>query len=69
MQKCEHTIRSARGKGTVTTELNRSKAIKAYCTECMGWETNPSDCDIKLCPLFPWRGKSLLAWKKTETIK
>jgi len=63
MQIAVHTIRAVDG-GTVTAKLNRSKAIKAMCTECMGFEGNPSECTSALCPLFPWRGKILLAWKK-----
>lgn len=63
MQITKHTIRTVDG-GTVTVELNRSKAIKAMCSECMGWEENPRDCTSTLCPLYPWRGKILLAWGK-----
>ena len=66
MQKCKHTIRTANG-GTITAELNRGKAIKAMCTECMGFESNPKECTSKLCPLYPWRGKLLLAYTKDES--
>lgn len=62
-RKTIHTIRSANG-GTVTAELNRGKAIKAMCTECMGFEAHPKECTSKLCPLYPWRGKLMLAYKK-----
>jgi hypothetical protein len=68
MQITEHTIRAADG-GTVTAKLNRGKAIKAMCTECMGFEGNPRDCTSKLCPLFPWRGRILLAWRNKEPVK
>ena len=67
MQKTIHTIRTADG-GTITTELNRGKAIKAMCTECMGFETNPKECTSKLCPLYPWRGKIMLAWESITPL-
>lgn len=41
-------------------KLTKSKAIKCYCTQCMGWETNPKDCEITECPLYLYRGKTLL---------
>ncbi|MFA5298621.1 MAG: hypothetical protein WC389_10500 [Lutibacter sp.] len=62
-----HTIRSADG-GTISTELTRTKAIKAMCTECMGFEANPKECTSKLCPLYPWRGKTMIAWKKQGRV-
>ena len=40
--------------------LNRSKAIKAKCTECMGWEGDPKQCTAIHCPLYPWRGRTLI---------
>ena len=40
----------------------RGLAIKMFCTECLGHEDNPSTCTSKLCPLFPYRGKSQKAW-------
>jgi hypothetical protein len=63
VQKCIHTIRTKDG-GTVTAELNRSRAIKAMCTECMGFEANPKECTSTLCPIYPWRGKLMLAYKE-----
>ena len=57
-----HKIRGNRG-GVVDCELTRGKAIKAMCTECMGWETNPKDCMSILCPLYPYRGKIMLAYE------
>jgi len=45
----------------------RSKAIKAMCTECLGFEDHPSSCTSPLCPLFPFRGKILLAYKEGES--
>lgn len=47
----QHTIRAKDG-GVVEVTLNRTRAIKAMCTECMGYsEANPKDCPAKLCPL------------------
>lgn len=62
----KHTIR-AKDSGTVEVELTRNRAIKAMCTECLGFgEAHPKDCTDKLCPLFPFRGKIQLAWGKRE---
>ena len=56
-----HTVKTRDG-GTVAVELTRGKAIKAYCTECMGYEGHPKDCPSIYCKLFPFRGKTRLAY-------
>ena len=38
-------------------------AIKVMCTECLGFETHPSECTAITCPLFPYRGKTERAWR------
>ena len=46
--------------GTITIQdFTQRKAIKAFCTACLGWETHPKDCTSTHCPLFPYRGKTL----------
>lgn len=63
-----HTIRKApTGRGTVEVELTPAKAIRAFCTECLGWETHPDDCEAVHCPLYPFRGKTTLAWGRQRT--
>jgi hypothetical protein len=62
-QIVKHTIRT-KNCATVEVVLNRGKAIKAFCTECMGWEEHPRECTDKLCPLYPWRGKIMLTYDK-----
>ena len=47
----------------------RSKAIKAFCTECLGHEIHPKECTTVCCPLYPFRGKTLVAWKDGRPIK
>jgi hypothetical protein len=54
----DHTVRTRSG-GRIDLKLSPRQAIKAFCTECMGWEVNPVDCAAELCPLFPFRGKTL----------
>jgi len=49
-----HTMR-ARDGGTVTIATSRARAIACFCTECLGWETNPKDCTSPLCALYPFR--------------
>lgn len=58
-----HTVRAADG-GTATLSLCASQAIKLMCVECLGFEGNPkTDCQSPLCPLFPWRGRTLASHK------
>ncbi len=39
-----------------TGKLTRSKAIKLFCQECMGWQAHlVRDCPSKTCVLFPYR--------------
>ena len=51
-------IRNPHG-GTVETNLTPQQAIRAFCTECLGWQGDPKDCASVLCPVWPYRGKSL----------
>ena len=38
-------------------EFTRTEAIKAFCTECLGFgECHPNECSDSLCPLFNFRG-------------
>ena len=54
----KHTIRHRSG-GIVVVTLTPSKAIKCFCTECLGWaEEHPKNCQDIFCPLYPFRGKS-----------
>lgn len=64
-QRKHHTMRT-NTNGRVTLLLNRKVAIQAKCTECMGWEGNPKDCTAILCPLYPFRGKTLRTYSKKE---
>ena len=65
----EHTIR-ARDGGFVKVTLNRNRAIKAMCTECMGYsEANPKDCTSPYCPLYLFRGKIQLAYQEGKEIE
>ena len=58
----EHTIRTKSGK-LKKVSYSRSQAIKVMCTECSGHgEFHPKDCTDKYCPLFPFRGRMLLAY-------
>lgn len=51
-----HTVRTRDAKTKEIKNYTRGKAIKLFCTECLGWgESNPRDCTAPLCPLFPFR--------------
>ena len=55
----KHTVRTRDG-GTITLSVfTRGKAIKVFCTECMGWDMHPKECTDPHCPLYPYRGQSL----------
>ena len=61
MPEKRHRIRSRSGDPVEVGEYTRSKAIKAFCTECMGFFEHPRECTDARCPLYPFRGKTLLA--------
>ena len=60
--KKEHTFRTKDG-GTKTQVISRKQAISLFCMECMGWEVHPNDCTSPMCPLFPYRSKTMLSQK------
>lgn len=63
-----HTVRCADGKlKTIDNYVSRSKAIKLMCTECMGWDAHPNGCTDINCPLYPFRGKTLMAYSRTSS--
>jgi len=41
--------------GTKEVTYSRTKAIKMFCTECLGFETHPKECISKNCALYPFR--------------
>jgi hypothetical protein len=58
-----HTVRTRDG-GVKTLKYGRKLAIRLACTECLGWEDHPKDCTSPLCPLFPFRGITLLSQRR-----
>lgn len=59
-----HTIHAQDGGLVEAKHYTRHRAIKAFCTECLGWEGNPAgDCTSPNCPLYPFRGRSMVAWR------
>ena len=57
-----HTVRTKDGN-TKPLRMGRKLAVQAFCTECLGWEDEPRDCTAALCPLYPFRGKTLATQK------
>jgi hypothetical protein len=50
-----HKIKNSKGK-LVDVEMTRSKAIRYFCYECMGWQKSEvRNCTAPNCPLFPYR--------------
>lgn len=59
----EHTIRTKNGK-LKKVKITKNIAIKLMCTECLGYgEAHPSECSSVNCPLYPFRGKTLMGLK------
>jgi len=66
MENSIHTIRSRDGKTVTVKNYYRTKAIKFMCMECVGWEDDPKDCTSPLCPLFPFRKRTLLSQRGND---
>ena len=59
-QRFDHTVRSPNGE-VMIPNLRAIEAIRLNCAECMGWHLAEIDrCVDKLCPLWPWRGRTTL---------
>jgi hypothetical protein len=58
--RIKHTIRTSEN-GRVELDLTPGLAIKLKCVDCLGYETHPSTCTATLCPLYPFRGNSMLS--------
>lgn len=56
----KHTIKTSEN-GRVDVDLTPSLAIKLKCVDCMGYESHPDTCTATTCPLYPYRGKSMLS--------
>ena len=54
-ESVKHVVRAKNYK-LIELNLTRKSAILAFCMECLGWEGHPSECTVKLCPLYPYRG-------------
>ena len=54
----DHTIRTQHDEHMTYDPYPRSLAIKCFCSECMGWDSDPvTECTSTMCPLFPYRGR------------
>jgi hypothetical protein len=48
--------------------LTRSKAIKAHCFECSGWNrAEVRKCAIRTCPLYPFRTGTVKRDKSSDS--
>ena len=66
MALSSHKVRTADGGAVELPRYGRQLAIRAMCSECMGWESHPKDCTATLCPLYPFRGKTLRTRKGSK---
>lgn len=57
-QTVEHEIRTREGH-TKKLRYGRKMAVALMCTECMGWENDVEGCTSPLCPLFPFRKRTM----------
>jgi len=63
----KHTVRHRDGGVIEVDNYSPTKAIKLFCSECMGWEANKgqtlketiADCPSTKCPLYALRGALL----------
>uniref|UniRef100_A0A6M3LD22 Uncharacterized protein n=1 Tax=viral metagenome TaxID=1070528 RepID=A0A6M3LD22_9ZZZZ len=54
----EHTIRSKDGTLIDVPKYSPKKAMRAFCSECLGWVGNAkTDCTSPNCPIYPFRGR------------
>lgn len=50
-----HKIKNDKGE-LVEVSMTRSRAIRFFCYECMGWQKQEvRNCTAPSCPLFPYR--------------
>lgn len=57
----KHSVRSNIGT-FIDVDINKGRAIKIMCTECMGYKENPDECTDFHCPLFPFKKKTRIAF-------
>jgi hypothetical protein len=62
----EHEVRTKDGGTKILDEYARKRAIHVFCTECYGWEGDPSECPSTMCALWPFRGKTLAAYHSAD---
>ena len=58
-----HTVRTADGGTRTFARYGRKLAVSCHCTECCGFELDPAGCTSPLCPLFPYRARTLATKK------
>ena len=63
--KRTQTFLCANGKYK-TAHLSPRNAIRAFCVQCLGFETRPTDCGCTVCPLYPYRGGTRICATGTE---
>ena len=65
-----HTVRTNRhdGEGRITiSPYTRGLAIHLHCTECFGFEGDPTkECTSPNCALYPFRKKTFAAYEKEQ---
>ena len=66
-KKHSHVVRSADGGRVTFARYTRKLAVKVFCTECLGWEGSPADCTAPLCPLYPFRERTLATMRGVKT--
>lgn len=58
----DHTIRTKDGGTKAVKDFTRGIGIKAFCTACLGYKDHPDNCTTRTCELYPFRGKTTLAF-------
>ena len=62
-----HAVRTKDGHTITIEKYTRGKAIRLFCTECMGWSGDPvKECTDTLCPLFTFRKRTLATYSSQK---
>ena len=62
----KHIVFDPAGHLTAIRTYSRHKAIWAYCTQCIGDDRHPYECQSQHCLFFPYRGKFRIESKQSR---
>ena len=48
------------GQKVTVQKMSRTEAIKLFCCQCLGFILHPDKCEVTTCPLFHYRGRTMI---------